>query len=60
MLKADEHYISVKKDLSNIDEAVRQFKDIDYRQAIIECAYEHVMQQHTYHHRVQTLLQALA
>ena len=60
MLKADEHYISVKKDLSNIDEAVRQFKDVDYRQAIVECAYEHVMQQHTYHHRVQTLLQALA
>lgn len=59
ILKADEHYISVKKDLSNIDEAVRQFKDAAYRQAMVERAYDYVMAEHTYAHRVQTLLKAL-
>jgi hypothetical protein len=59
ILKADEHYISVKKDLSNIDEVVRCFKDENYRQAMVERTYEYVLSNHTYHHRVQSLLKTI-
>ncbi len=59
ILTADEHYISVKKDLSNLDEAIRRFKDEACRRAIVERAYEHVMAGHTYRHRVDRLLQTL-
>lgn len=59
ILKADEHYISVKRDLSNIEDAIRRFKDESYRQAIAEHTYEYVMAEHTYHHRVQTLMKAV-
>ncbi len=60
ILKADEHYISVKKDLSNIDEAIRQFKDEGYRREIAERAYDHVMSKHTYRHRLQAVLDTLS
>lgn len=60
ILKADEHYISIKKDLSNLEEAVCRFKDAGYRQAMVDRTYEYVMSEHTYRHRVQTLLKALA
>lgn len=59
ILKADEHYISVKKDFSNFDEAVRRFKDQGFRDALVNRAYEYVMAEHTYHHRVDTLLNAI-
>jgi len=60
ILKADEHYISVHKDLSNIDEALCRFKDGAYRQAMVERTYDYVMAEHTYKHRVQTLLKTIA
>jgi hypothetical protein len=56
VLKADQHYINVKRDLSNIDEAVRRMRDAEYRQGIATAAYEHAMTGHTYHHRVSRLL----
>jgi len=59
VLAADEHYISVRKDRSNLEEAVRQFKDEGYRRAIAERAYEHVMANHTYAHRVRSVLAAV-
>lgn len=59
ILKADEHYISVKKDLSDIDEAIRRFKDEGYRQEIVNRAYEFVMSEHTYRHRLQALLKVI-
>jgi hypothetical protein len=56
ILKPNEHYISVKADLSDIGEAVRRFKDVAFRQAIVETAYEYVRAEHTYAHRVRQLL----
>ncbi len=59
ILRADEHYIGVKKDLSNIDEAIRRFKDEAYRTAMVERTYEYVMDEHTYQHRVHGLMKAV-
>jgi spore maturation protein CgeB len=56
ILKPDVHYISVRKDLSNIEEAVRRFRDEAYRRAMVDEAYEYVMAEHTYAQRVRTLL----
>jgi len=57
ILEADKHYISVKKDLSNIREAVERFKDEGYRTEMISRAYEYVMDAHTYAHRIRSILQ---
>ncbi len=56
ILQPDVHYISVKRDLSNIDDAIRRLKDDDYRTTIAETAYRHVMSGHTYAHRVSHLI----
>ena len=58
ILKADEHYISVKKDFSNIEEAVRRFKDEGYRAAMVRRTHEYVLDEHTYDRRVQGLVRA--
>jgi hypothetical protein len=59
ILKADEHYISIKKDFSNIEDAVARFKDEDYRSTVVTRAYEYVLAGHTYDHRVEDLLKAI-
>lgn len=59
VLTAGEHYIAVRKDLSNIEEALEQFRDDGYRNRIVENAYGHVCSAHTYRHRVNTLLAAV-
>lgn len=56
ILVADRHYIAVKRDLSNIDDAIARFKDPDYRTTITTAAYEHVMSGHTYDCRVTELV----
>jgi hypothetical protein len=56
ILEANEHYIRVRKDLSNIDEAICQFKDEAYRRVMVDRTYEYVMDGHTYGHRVSQLL----
>jgi hypothetical protein len=58
ILESGKHYIGVKKDLSNIDDAIERFKDDAYRREIAARAYELVMSEHTYTHRVQALLRA--
>lgn len=59
VLRAGEHYIPVKRDLSNVDEAVREFKDGGRRRAIADQAYDYVMSGHTYAHRVAGVLATL-
>ncbi len=56
VLLPDDHYISVKKDLSNINDVICRFRDEDYREKMVERTYEYVMDCHTYRHRVETLL----
>jgi hypothetical protein len=59
ILQADEHYIAVKKDCSNLDEALERFSDEAYRMETAERAYDHVLSEHTYAHRVRSLLDAI-
>ena len=56
ILRAEEHYIAVRKDLSDVEEAVRRFRDDGYRQSIADRAYEYAMSEHTYAHRVDAIL----
>jgi spore maturation protein CgeB len=59
ILKPGVHYISVKPDLTDVSEAVRQFKDLSFRRAMVEATYEYVRTEHTYAHRVSQLLTAV-
>jgi hypothetical protein len=59
ILRPDEHYIPIRKDLSNVREAVQCFQDETQRTRIVERAYQYVMDQHTYAHRVQALVRAV-
>jgi spore maturation protein CgeB len=56
ILRADEHYICIKKDLSNVTEAITRLKDQEYRDKMVDQTYDYVLDQHTYRHRVDTLL----
>jgi hypothetical protein len=55
ILKPDEHYISLQKDFSNIDEVMERFKDEEYVANLVERAYEYVADSHTYDHRVRQI-----
>ena len=59
ILRANEHYIPLKRDLSNADEAIQKFCDFDFRQAIVERTYQYVMNFHTYKHRINLVEELL-
>jgi spore maturation protein CgeB len=59
ILVAGKHYIALERDFSNIDEVIERFTDADHWKLIVDEAYESVMDQHTYHHRLQRLYGAL-
>ncbi len=59
ILRADEHFICLKKDYSNLDDVIRRLKDEDYRLKMVERTYEYVLREHTYAHRVQALITTL-
>lgn len=56
ILKANEHYISVKKDYSNFDEALDIYSDPIKRNQITESAFEYVISNHTYEIRTENIL----
>jgi hypothetical protein len=56
ILKAGEHYIPVRPDLSDIDEAIRALRDEAYCRTIAERTHELAMSAHTYDHRVADVL----
>ncbi len=60
ILKAGEHFIEVKRDLSSLDEVVEQFKEETSRQLIVENAYQYVMEHHRYENRILKLHSMLA
>ncbi|TAF65989.1 MAG: glycosyltransferase family 1 protein [Cytophagales bacterium] len=55
ILQAGQHYIAVHPDLSNLKEAIALYKDVTYRDQIVEQAYEYVLESHTYHKRIEYL-----
>jgi hypothetical protein len=59
ILVADEHYIALQPDFSNIDEVMRRFRDVGYRLAMVDRAHAYVMEHHTYRHRIAELLRQL-
>ena len=59
VLRPDEHYIPVRRDLSNVDEALERFGDQGLRTRMAEDTYEYVLAHHTYAHRVEHLLAAV-
>ena len=48
LFEADTHYIPLKKDFSDADEAMRKFKDAAFRDQIVEQAYAFVRENLTY------------
>ncbi|WP_342740130.1 glycosyltransferase [Bradyrhizobium sp. B117] len=52
ILKANEHYIPVRSDLSNLDEAIRALRDEAFCSEVAERAFGLAMSGHTYDHRV--------
>ena len=60
ILKPDMHYISLKKDYSNMDEVLEKFGDQDFVMGILENTYEYVLENHTYQHRVLEIWRAVS
>jgi len=56
ILKAGEHYIPVRPDLSDIDDVIRALGDKSYCRAIAERTHDLAMSAHTYDHRVADVL----
>ena len=59
ILVGDKHYITLQRDFSNIQEVVDRFIDPGYWRRMVDEAYESVMDQHTYPHRLERLRDAL-
>lgn len=56
ILQPDVHYISIRRDYSNIEDAIHRLKDEDYRRQMVDRTWEYVMAEHTYAHRVRQFL----
>jgi hypothetical protein len=54
------HYIGVRKDLSNLEDALGRLGDEVFRTEMVERTFEYVMDRHTYAHRVEDLLALVA
>jgi len=60
ILKADEHYLALEQDFSNVDDVLAQLRDPIRRQGIADSAFELVQAKHTYQQRVQQVYDLLA
>ena len=59
ILKADQHYVALNQDFSNLEDALARFLDPTHRRTMVEEAYSHVMDAHTYDHRMRLLYDIL-
>lgn len=60
ILVADEHYLALEPDFSNIDEVLATFRDPVRRQQVADAAFDLVRTKHTYAHRMQQVYDLLA
>lgn len=60
ILEADEHYLALEPDFSNIDAVLAAFSDPSRRQSVADAAFELVSTKHTYRQRVQRVYDLLA
>lgn len=56
ILKADQHYIAMEKDFSNIDTVLEKFRDASFRGRMVDEAYDYVMESHTYERRLRDII----
>ncbi|AKQ33745.1 glycosyltransferase family protein [Candidatus Coxiella mudrowiae] len=59
ILKPYEHYFPLTKNFSNIEEIIDSLKDKAIYTRVTEAAYEHVISNHTYQHRIDQVIEAL-
>jgi hypothetical protein len=59
-LRADEHYIALKKDFSNLDNAVAKFRDRGFCRRLTDNAHEVAMREFTYERLVGRVRDAVA
>jgi hypothetical protein len=59
ILVADEHYIALRRDLSNVADVVARLQDEPYRARMVRRAKEYALDAHTYRHRVDALLRVV-
>lgn len=55
ILEADRHYLALDDNFANLDVVLMRFADPAERQRIVEEAHGHIMQSHTYAHRIRQL-----
>ena len=60
ILVADEHYMALDADLSNVQEVLRRFADPSERAIVANAAKTLALSQHTYAHRVEQVLGLLS
>lgn len=60
ILRADEHYLALEADFSNVDEVLDAFRDSGRRQQVADAAFDLVMSEHTYAHRMKRVYDVLA
>ncbi len=56
ILQPDEHYLSLRKDHTNLPDVIERFKDTTYRSELVRRTREYVLAEHTYGHRVTSLI----
>ncbi|MGB2297755.1 MAG: hypothetical protein ACPH4N_02220 [Flavobacteriaceae bacterium] len=56
ILKPNEHYIQIKKDFSNVGDALEIYFNDSKRHEIIEKAFTFALENHTYKHRIDSIL----
>ena len=60
ILNANEHYLALEPDFSNIDDVLAAFRDPVRRQHVADAAYDLVRTKHTYAQRMQQVYDLLA
>ena len=56
ILEPNLHYLSLKKDYSNIDEILEKLKDVKLIEQIANDSYEFILENHTYEKRINHIL----
>ena len=59
LLKPNIHYFSLKKDYSNFDEIIELVKNEKEVKSITDNAFEHVLSNHLYEHRINELISSI-
>ena len=56
ILQPDEHYISLNRDFSNLEDVLERINDVSYMGKMVNETYEYVIDSHTHNHRIKKLL----